>query len=176
MEPAGFSLREPERTSPTDVSSGSDTPHVRPPLEEETPLAYARTTLLRRAEATLHGSARSTLTVVASTCGVSSATLSRTIRAAHCESFRQWKARLVFARLEAMLQKPAAPQSLKEVAVAMGFRTPTSFARWLRRQTGLTPSDFRASCAGLERRSPGRPPGSRVPLQHHRIAHPSNSQ
>lgn len=95
---------------------------------------------------------------------VSPATLSRAIDAARGGSFRAWQRRIVLARTEGQLLQPDRPLSVKEVAVALGFTSSSTLARWFRTQTGLTPSAYRTrhdarriSATDLPRETSGTP-------------------
>jgi len=78
------------------------------------------------------------LNAMASACGVSRATLTRALKTEALVSYRQLKQRCLRDIADALLEET--PQrSIKEVAFALGFATPGSFARWLKLTTGHTP-------------------------------------
>ena len=44
----------------------------------------------------------------------------------------------------------APPLSIKDISIRLGFATPRSFARWVKRENGLLPTELRARlCAQL---------------------------
>jgi len=79
------------------------------------------------------------LNALASTCGVSRHTLARALKGQVAISYRQLRRRCLRAMADALLDD-APPLSIKEVAFALGFATPGSFARWLKQTTGDTPT------------------------------------
>ena len=126
----------------------------------DTGMTYLRASLLDLAEAALARTPLATRRAIASACGVSSSTLSRAIRDAHGQGFREWQRRVVLARTEPLLLHSDRPLSLKEVAAALGFTSPSTLARWFKAQTGQTPSACRAQHDVVRRRLDDRAPGS----------------
>jgi len=105
-------------------------------------MSYSRYALLRLAESCLRRTPMASLTSVARACGVSIATTRRTVRAQTGLSYRKWRQALLCTRAEALLGGES-PLSIKEISADLGFATPQSFARWLKRARGSTPTVFR---------------------------------
>ena len=107
-------------------------------------MTYIRSTVLARAEAALRTAPLGSRSAIAAACGLSPSTLSRVIHDSCGESFRSWQRRIVLARTQPALLHSDRPLSLKEVAAALSFNSPSTLARWFRAQTGLTPTAYRA--------------------------------
>lgn len=85
--------------------------------------------------------ARPTMDVIARDLGMSGRSLRRRLgreRAPYDDLVREARV----ARAKSMLAE--SPQSIQEVAYALGFETPAAFSRAFRRWTGMPPSAFRA--------------------------------
>jgi AraC-like DNA-binding protein len=84
----------------------------------------------------------SSLDGIASCVGVHRHTVASAIRRTQGLTFRQWRAMLLARRAaEAFRCQPNL--SIKEIAAALGFSTPQSFCRFVKRTTGMVPSDLR---------------------------------
>jgi AraC-like DNA-binding protein len=90
------------------------------------------------------------LTTVAAKCGVSRHTLLRAFQRCGPDSAQNVRARLLHDRME-RLMTAVPPKSIKEISDGLGFATPQSFARWVKREDGVVPRALRdALCRRLE--------------------------
>lgn len=126
-------------------------------------MTYVRALLLDLAEAALARTPLASRHAVASACGMSATTLSRAIKDAHGQRFRDWQQRILLARAKALMMDGARPRCLKEAAMELGFASQQSFSRWFRKETGVTPSIYRAQ-HDATRESRANQPGCRRPL------------
>ncbi|NWG14156.1 MAG: AraC family transcriptional regulator [Acidobacteria bacterium] len=71
-------------------------------------------------------------------------TIERAVREATGLSFRAYqRERLLTAALSLLADRPR--RSIKEIAIAIGYRAPEAFSRFVRRATGSTPGEIRRS-------------------------------
>jgi AraC-like DNA-binding protein len=106
-------------------------------------LVHAATTRLRAAPAC-------SLTAVAAECGVSRHTLLRAFQRCGLASVAEVRDRLMHERMNALMTA-VPPKSIKEISDGLGFATPRSFARWVKRQDGVVPRALRdALCRRLD--------------------------
>ncbi len=98
-------------------------------------LVHAATTRLRAAPAC-------SVTAVAAECGVSRHTLLRAFRRCGLASVAEVRDRLMHERID-VLMTAVPPKTIKEVSDGLGFATPRSFARWVKREDGLVPRALR---------------------------------
>jgi AraC-like DNA-binding protein len=82
-----------------------------------------------------------TLEQVARTCGLSGRTLARHFRRHTGMSFAEWRRR---ARLLRALGWIAEGRPILEVAIELGYDSPSAFSAMFRRELGASPSSFRA--------------------------------
>jgi len=87
-----------------------------------------------------------TLTELAALCDLSVRQLTRAFRASRGCSIGEYIAKQRIARAKQLL---TGDHSVKTVAYALGFPSPSGFCAAFRRATGLTPGEFRASMAKL---------------------------
>ena len=80
---------------------------------------------------------------IAEACGVSIGSLRRAVQAVTGLRLREWRRHHLRAAAERDLSQPVS-RSVKEVSAELGFASQQAFARWFRRQTGLSPSAYRA--------------------------------
>lgn len=139
-------------------------------------MAYDPGTLLAAAQRHLQRTPMARLAAVAKACGVSTPTLARAVRTESGLTYRRWQQQLARDAAERLL-RDSPPCSIKEVSATLGFAHPRSFARWLKRQTGRTPSTFRGGRAptreagDVVRPSPAQHAGGAAgPRQSHRCA------
>lgn len=85
------------------------------------------------------------LAAVARASRVSVATLSRALHTELGLSFRAWRRVTLRPTAESKLSE-VPPRSIKEISADLGFATPRSFARWCRRELGLSPTECRLRC------------------------------
>ena len=106
-------------------------------------LVHATTTRLRAAPAC-------SLTAVAADCGVSRHTLLRAFQRCGLASVAEVRDRLMHERMN-VLMTAVPPKSIKEISDGLGFATPQSFARWVKREDGVVPRALRdALCRRIE--------------------------
>ena len=106
-------------------------------------MTYARNVLVALVGTHIHQTPMIRLADVAASCGVSVATVRCVIRAETGLCLREWRKAQLRSIAEGMLTRTSS-HSVKEVSGALGFSSQQSFARWFHRQTGLTPTAFRA--------------------------------
>lgn len=85
---------------------------------------------------------------LASLCGMSPRQLTRAFRASRGSSLGEYQLHL---RLEAAKRALAGSQSIKEIAFALGFSSPSRFAGAFRRNFAITPLQFRQRVLRQER-------------------------
>lgn len=113
------------------------------------PMTYDSTRLLQVALAEIRATPAKPLAAVAAACSVSRKTLVRAFT--HGGVGRPSDVRKdVLQQALSTLMTAAPPLSIKDISVRLGFATPRSFARWVKRENGLLPTDLRARlCAQL---------------------------
>jgi AraC family transcriptional regulator len=108
---------------------------------------------LKRIDERVHEDrAQPTLTELAELCGLSTRQLTRGFRVSQNMSIGDF---VTSVRVERAKRLLANAQSIKEVAYAIGFGSPSSFSYAFRRATGETPQNFRQQigrpvCKGLQ--------------------------
>ena len=95
------------------------------------------------------------LETLARICGMSASSFSRVFRAEQGEGFSRYLCRLRVLKAAALLQRPGV--SVTEVAMAVGFSTPSHFTHTFQRYAGMRPSDH-PQITGKVRSSSRRPP------------------
>jgi AraC family transcriptional regulator len=91
---------------------------------------------------------------LAALCKLSVRQLTRGFRASRGCSIGDYVGNVRIERAKQML---ASDQGVKSVAYSLGFSSPSAFCFAFRRATGVSPGEFRASCAGTRRRSKAGP-------------------
>lgn len=102
-------------------------------------MAFQRDHLVTLATDLLRDLPALTAAVLASRLGVERHTLQRALKAAGL-SFARLKQATVLDRLQRHCLANTAPEALKQVWAAMGFTSASSFARYVRRSTGMSPT------------------------------------
>ena len=82
------------------------------------------------------------LAAVAAECAVSRQTLDRAFRRCGLGSTSHIRNEAIHTRMAALMTAHP-PKSIKEISGALGFATPRSFARWLKREDGIVPCALR---------------------------------
>jgi AraC family transcriptional regulator len=77
---------------------------------------------------------------LAELCGMSARQLTRAFRASRNATLGEYQLNL---RLDAAKRRLAGPESIKEIAFALGFASPSRFAADFRRNVAITPLQFR---------------------------------
>jgi len=114
-------------------------------------LTYDARLLVHTATARLRAAPARSLTIVAGECGVSRHTLLRAFQRCGFASVAEVRDRMLHERM-ARLMTIVPPKSIKEISDGLGFATPQSFARWVKREDGVVPRALReALCRRLER-------------------------
>jgi AraC-like DNA-binding protein len=107
------------------------------------------------------------LAAVAVQCGVSRDTLARAFRRSGSGSVADLRDRVMHERMN-VLMTAVPPKSIKEISDGLGFATPQSFARWVKRQDGVVPRALRdALCRRLDLgQAPAHGAGAPRPAPH----------
>lgn len=113
-------------------------------------MTYEIRLLVHTATARLRAAPACSLTAVAAECGVSRHTLLRAFQRCGFVSVAEVRDRLMHERMD-VLMTAVPPKSIKEISDGLGFATPQSFARWVKREDGVVPRALRdALCRRLE--------------------------
>ncbi len=113
-------------------------------------MTYEAFVVVRSALALMRMTPARPLMAVAAQCGVSRHTLGRAFRRWGQESAAEVRDLLLHERMEALMTA-LPPKTIKEISDLLGFMTPQSFARWLKREDGLVPRALREElCRRLE--------------------------
>jgi len=113
-------------------------------------MSYNAHLVVRSAIAHMQAAPARPLTSVAAQCGVSRHTLARAFLRGGTAPVALVR-RLCLRRKIETLMTSIPPKSIKEISDGLGFATPRSFARWLKREDGVAPRALRdALCRRLE--------------------------
>jgi len=107
-------------------------------------MAYDARFVVQSAAAALGAAPARRLGAVAAACGVSRRTLVRACLKVGAGSARDLRDAVLHRRMHALMTA-APPKTIKEISNALGFSTPQSFARWLKRADGVAPTALRAA-------------------------------
>ena len=107
-------------------------------------MAYDARLVVQVAAAALVAAPARRLAAVAAACGVSRRTLVRACLKVGAGSARDLRDAVLHRRMHALMTA-APPKTIKEISTALGFSTPQSFARWLKRADGVAPTALRAA-------------------------------
>jgi len=107
-------------------------------------MAYDAGSLLHAAVELMRVAPARPLVAIAVGCGVSPKTLLRAFQRSGAASAAEMRNRLLHEHMNALMTA-VPPKSIKEISDAMGFATPQSFARWLKRTDGVAPTALRAA-------------------------------
>ena len=107
-------------------------------------MAYDARLVVQAAAAALGAAPARPVGAVAAACGVSRRTLMRACLQCGAGSARDLRAAAMHRVMEGLMTA-VPPKSIKEISDAMGFATPQSFARWLKRADGVAPTALRAA-------------------------------
>jgi AraC-like DNA-binding protein len=105
-------------------------------------MAYDARLVVQVAAAALVAAPARRLGAVAAACGVSRHTLVRACLKCGAGSARDLRDAVLHRRMHALMTA-APPKTIKEISDALGFSTPQSFARWLKRADGVVPQSLR---------------------------------
>ncbi|MFO7694626.1 MAG: AraC family transcriptional regulator [Vicinamibacterales bacterium] len=107
-------------------------------------MVYDAWLVVRAAAAALSTAPARRLGAVAAACGVSRYTLMRACLQCGAGSARDLRDAVLHRRMHALMTA-VPPKSIKEISDVLGFATPQSFARWLKRTDGVAPTALRAA-------------------------------
>lgn len=125
-------------------------------------MSYDLSELFRVVQASLWLNPRVTLYSLARQLGVERHTIERATRAVTGKSYRGYQQQALFERACKMLSGDPL-RSIKEVAFNLRFSSPRSFARFVRRMSGLSPSEIRRKLAANAKTVPHSSKRSGVP-------------
>lgn len=107
---------------------------------------YGADGLFAKIAAYIDAKPRTSIVEVAARLRVDRHTVERAVREKAGKQFREWRDQILGSKSVAMLaHRPEL--SIKQVAWELGFRSPKSFTRFMRRTTGHAPCSFRQSGA-----------------------------
>ena len=121
-------------------------------------MAYDARLVVQAADTALVAAPARRLRAVAEACGVSRNTLMRACLQCGVGSVRGLRDAVLHRRMHALMTA-VPPKSIKEISDVLGFATPQSFARWLKRTDGVAPTALRAALAGRQETRAARGPG-----------------
>ena len=149
--PSGSTNDDKHRHRATsDVVAGFDACPRTPMALPWASMAYENQALVRVAIGMLRASPARTVSSVAQACHVSRHTLNRAFVSYCGATVRDVRRGCLRDAAEDVLSNEGS-LSIKEISAGLGFATPRSFARWVRRENGLAPSALRARlCARVE--------------------------
>ena len=98
-------------------------------------MTYDGRLVVQAAAAALGAAPARPIGAVAAVCGVSRRMLMRAFLQCGARSARDLRAAAMHRRMEGLMTA-VPPKSIKKISDAMGFSTPQSFARWLKRADG----------------------------------------
>jgi AraC-like DNA-binding protein len=94
----------------------------------------------------LDGRPRASITELSKTFGVSRGTIGKVVTLSSGVSFRKFQENLLMCKIRhQLLSKPTC--ALKELSFALGFSSPHSFARFIKRVAGQCPHELRSVLA-----------------------------
>ena len=112
----------------------------RPPAGQSVPLYRGGVEVVNVAALSIAPARR--IGAVAAACGVSRHTLVRACLQCGAGSARDLRDAALHRRMHALMTA-VPPKSIKEISGGLGFATPRSFARWLKRADGVVPRSLR---------------------------------
>ena len=107
-------------------------------------MAYDARFVVQAAAAALGAAPARRIGAVAVACGVSRRTLMRECLQCGAGPARDLRAAAMRRRMDALMTA-VPPKSIKEISDVLGFATPQSFARWLKRTDSVAPTALRAA-------------------------------
>jgi AraC-like DNA-binding protein len=113
-------------------------------------MAYDVTEIAKQVQRLIDARPRIALEEVARSLGVERHTIERAVRLELHSSFRVTQQRATLKKAQALLLRTPM-LSVKEVAFALGYRSPQAFARFCRKLSGFSPAKLRAKIAGLRK-------------------------
>ena len=117
-------------------------------------MSYNSKLLFDQLSARLRENPRKTLRELSTDLGISDRTIEEKIRLFTGITFRQFREELLLMTIRSQFaDRPEI--AIKEVSLGLGFKSSSSFARVVRRASGLTPQQFRsrASAVGKDEES-----------------------
>ena len=110
-------------------------------------MSYDPTLLYERICLSLHRNPSLSLEELSRELRVSRRTIQNTVIAVTAKKFRDLRKELLLARFQtALVAEPAA--AIKELSSEIGYQSPRSFARAIRRACGVSPEQLRSLIAG----------------------------
>lgn len=107
-------------------------------------MGYQRSHLMALIREELGRRPASDLAQIARVHRVSASTLRRALATEASNGFRAYRQEIRMESAVAHLRS-ATPRLIKEISADLGFATPEAFGRWFRRETGVSPSAYRAA-------------------------------
>src|SRR5438874_10771467 len=110
-------------------------------------MSYDPKLLFERISACLQQNPRKTLEELSQNLRVSKRTIKKTVRLATGGNFRRYRENVLMERVKGFFAvQPGV--AIKVLSIDLGFKSPSSFARAVRRASGSCPGELRAVVAG----------------------------
>jgi AraC-like DNA-binding protein len=110
-------------------------------------MSYDPRILFEQISADLNENPRKTLDELSQTLHVSKRTIKKTVRLSTGGNFRRFREEILLEKVKGFFAgQPGA--AIKVLSIDLGFKSPSSFARAIRRATGSCPGELRTFVAG----------------------------
>ena len=110
-------------------------------------MSYDPKLLFEQISESLKGNPRKTLEELSQTLHVSKRTIKKTVRLATGGNFRRYRENVLMERVKGFFAvQPGV--AIKVLSIDLGFKSPSSFARAVRRASGSCPGELRTFVAG----------------------------
>jgi AraC-like DNA-binding protein len=113
-------------------------------------MSYNSKLLFDELSARLRENPRKTLRELSTDLRISERTIEEKVRLFTCITFRQFREELLLMTIrDQFADRPEI--TIKEVSLGLGFKSSSSFARVVRRASGLTPQQFRSRASSVRK-------------------------
>ena len=110
-------------------------------------MSYDPRMLFEKISTVLNENPRKTLEELAQSLHVSKRTIKKTVRLSTGENFRRYREEVLMSRVKGFFAKQPGV-AIKVLSIDLGFKSPSSFARAVRRASGACPGKLRTFVGG----------------------------